>query len=121
MMTRTENGMRKFVRLGAAALIGALLAAPAMAQEGTFLRKGKQIIVLTVRDGKLYCTRQSDGFEMCNGMTKQPDGTWQGRNMRHPAMPRFMKFRGTVTFTDTGLNIRGCALGICKAENWTAQ
>ncbi len=114
--------MKKTLAIAALGVLGAgLLAGGALAQEGTFVRKGKELIVLSVRDGKLYCTRASDGFEMCNGMTRQPDGTWKGRNMRHPAMPRFMKFNGTVTFTDSGLNIRGCALGICKGEDWRAQ
>jgi hypothetical protein len=36
-------------------------------------------------------------------------------------MPGFMRFNGTVTFTETGLNIRGCALGICDAEDWVLK
>ena len=103
-----------------ALVVTGVLSGPALAQEGSYLRKGKQIIVLTLRDGRLYCTRQSDGFEMCHGMRLATDGTYRGKQMRHPAM-KVMKFNGTVTFTDTGLNIRGCALGICKAENWVKQ
>ncbi len=111
------NVTLKLVAVGVVAL--STLSTAAMAQEGQYLRKGKEAIVLSVGDGKLYCTRVADGFEMCNGMTESSDGTWRGKNMRHPAMPKFMKFNGTVTFTDSGLNIKGCALGICKAENWT--
>ena len=115
--------MKLIAKLGSAALLsGALLAGTAaVAQEGPYLRKGKEIVILSIKDGKLYCTRQSDGFEMCNGMVLYSDGTYRGKNMRHPAMPKFMKFNGTVTFTDSGLNIRGCALGICKAEEWVKQ
>ena len=113
--------MKLMTKIAAATLIAAntfAFSVQAAAVEGNYLRKGKQTIVVALRDGKLFCTRKSDGFEMCHGMTEQPDGTWTGRNMRHPAF-KFMKFRGTVTFTATGLNIKGCALGICKAENWT--
>lgn len=87
----------------------------------TYIRKGSQSIEVTDKGGKLYCTRTSDGFELCNGMTKQADGSWQGRNMRHPDMPGFMKFRGTVVFSASGLNIKGCAVGICDAEDWAKK
>ncbi len=111
--------MKTIARLCATALVAAtMMSGAVVAQEGSYLRKGKQTIVLTMRDGRLFCRRQADGFEMCNGMAPASDGTYRGKNMRHPAM-KVMKFNGTVTFTDGGLNIRGCALGICKAENWT--
>ncbi len=90
----------------------------ALAETVNYLRKGKETVAVSNDGGTLSCLRVSDGFEMCNGMVKQSDGTWTGKNMRHPAMPKFMKFNGTVTFTEAGLNIRGCALGICKAEDW---
>lgn len=80
-------------------------------------KTGAQEINVTVTDGALWCTRVSDGFEMCNGMTENEDGTWGGRNMRHPDMPKWMKFRGTVYFEDAGLRIKGCAV-ICDSEEW---
>lgn len=96
-----------------------LVAAPLAAD--TYVRKDTQDVNVVDKDGKLYCTRVADGYEMCNGMTKSEDGKWRGKNMRHPDMPSFMKFNGTVTFTTAGLNIQGCALGICDAENWTKK
>lgn len=108
----------------AAAALGLLLAAgtaSAAVPGGTYLRKGDQPIAVTVKDGKLYCTRIADGYEMCNGMTAQADGSWKGGKMKHPDMPGFMRFNGTVTFTATGLNIKGCALGMCDSEAWTKQ
>ncbi len=102
----------------AVAAIAMFAATSAMAETTEFLRKGEEIIQVSNDGGSLSCLRVSDGFEMCNGMLEQADGTWKGKNMRHPAMPKFMKFNGTVVFSDAGLNIRGCALGVCKAEDW---
>lgn len=82
-------------------------------------RNGPEAIEVTITDGALWCTRVSDGFEMCNGMIEGEDHLWRGKNMRHPDMPKWMKFNGTVAFLDAGLNIKGCALGICDAEDWT--
>ncbi len=118
--------VRKPAILAAAAALAASAIAPAFAagvKDGpmTFLRKGDQEIVVFVYEGKLYCRRTSDDYEMCNGMTEQPDGTWKGKRMKHPDMPGFMRFNGTVTFTEAGLNIRGCALGICDAEDWVLK
>ncbi|MEE9429160.1 MAG: hypothetical protein V3V25_13540 [Paracoccaceae bacterium] len=100
------------------AAIAMIAATSATAETTEYLRKGKEIIQVSNDGGSLSCLRASDGFEMCNGMLEQADGSWKGKNMRHPAMPKFMKFNGTVVFSDAGLNIRGCAVGICKAEDW---
>jgi len=110
--------MKKTLTLGLSAIVAlSTFTATAMADE--YIRKGDQIIDVVKTNGQLFCTRRSDGYEMCNGMTEQSDGSWQGRNMRHPDMPRFMKFRGTVIFGSNGLKIKGCALGICDDEVWT--
>ena len=81
-------------------------------------KTGEQQITVVITDGSLWCTGVSDGFEMCNGMTENEDGTWGGKNMRHPDMPKWMKFKGTVYFNDGGLKIKGCAI-ICDSEDWT--
>ena len=81
-------------------------------------KTGEQQITVVITDGSLWCTRVSDGFEMCNGMTENEDGTWGGKNMRHPDMPKWMKFNGTVYFNDGGLRIKGCAI-ICDSEDWS--
>ncbi len=96
------------------------LSATAVAAD-TYVRphkKGDQLIDVTITDGALWCTRVSDGFELCNGMTENEDGTWGGKNMRHPDMPKWMKFKGTVYFVEGGLKIKGCAV-ICDSEEWT--
>jgi hypothetical protein len=85
----------------------------------TYLREGSQKIEVTDKGGKLYCTRIEDGYEMCNGMTRKADGNWGGKKMKHPDMPGWMSFNGTVIMGANGLNITGCALGICDSEDWT--
>ena len=70
-------------------------------------KTGDQQITVAITDDALWCTRVSDGFEMCNGMTENEDGIWGGKNMRHPDMPKWMKFKGTVYFNDSGLKIKG--------------
>ena len=86
---------------------------------GTYLRKGNQQIRVVKKGGKLFCTRKSDGFELCNGMTKKGNA-WKGKKMKHPDMPRFMTFNGTVTFKKSSLSIKGCAIGnsMCDSEVW---
>ena len=90
---------------------------------GTYVRKGDQVITLHTEDGLLYCTRASDGFELCHGMTEQPDGTWKGKKMKHPDMPKFMTFNGTVTFGADMVSLKGCAAGnsLCQSEDWPQQ
>ncbi|MBU2583469.1 MAG: DUF2147 domain-containing protein [Alphaproteobacteria bacterium] len=87
--------------------------------QGTYLRKGDQPIKVAISGGKLYCTRISDGFEMCNGMSKS-GGKWTGGAMKHPDMPGFMTFNGTVIMSGSSLSIKGCAIGeaMCDSETW---
>jgi len=96
-----------------------LASSSAFAVGGDYLRKGNQVISVSAKGGKLYCKRKSDGFEMCHGMTKK-GSSWSGGNMKHPDMPGMMTFNGTVTFSKTGLSIKGCAVGqsMCDAEQW---
>lgn len=103
--------------LGAATALLALAAVPATAD--TYMRKGDQAIDVAVKGGKLFCTRASDGFEMCNGMSKSGNA-WTGGGMKHPDMPGFMSFNGTVTMTASSLTIKGCAVGqsMCDSETW---
>jgi len=103
------------------ALVAVLVCCATGASADTYLRKGDQEINVHVVDNGLYCTRTSDNFEMCNGMIKYTDGSWRGKKMKHPDMPGFMTFNGTVTFTDAGLTIKGCAIGICQSEEWTKK
>lgn len=103
----------------------ALFLAAGMASADTYVRKGDQDIAVVIKDGKLFCTRVSDGYEMCNGMEKSADGAWRGGQMKHPDMPGFMRFNGTVTFLPSDkpkeLTIKGCALGMCDSETWAKK
>ena len=94
----------------------------AFAVGGNYLRKGSQVIKVYTSGGRLYCKRKSDGFEMCHGMSGSGN-VWKGGHMKHPDMPGFMTFNGTVTFTASGLSIKGCAVGqsMCDAEKWTKK
>ena len=59
------------------------------------------------------------GTVMFNGI-KKSGAVWKG-NMKHPDMPGFMTFNGTVSGGGKTLNVKGCALGqsMCDAETWT--
>lgn len=108
------------------ALMVSILASSVAADAiGNFIRMsdddGAQLINVYTENGLLYCTREADGFEMCHGLVQQADGTWKGRTMKHPDMPRFMTFNGTATFGPGAMSLKGCALGICDAEVWTVQ
>ena len=117
--------MHKTIKLGVVAL--ALVGTPALAAtevDKKYLRKGSQEIHVFTQDGLLYCNRSSDGFELCHGMEKQADGSWQGDKMKHPDMPKFMTFNGTVIIgTNKKMSIKGCAMGnsMCDQEVWDEQ
>ena len=96
-----------------------MLATSAAAETVEYLCKGNEMIAVSNDGGTTSCLRVAVGFEMCNGMVKQENGYWTGKNMRHPNMPKFMKFNGMVVISEAGMNIRGCALGICQAKDWT--
>ncbi|SMH56118.1 hypothetical protein [Maritimibacter sp. HL-12] len=113
--------IKTLAALGAAAVM--LSAAPVAAGTTEWLREGTQIINVTDDGGRLFCTRASDGFEMCHGMLQESPGTWKGPKMKHPDMPGFMTFAGTVLIGSDKLKIEGCVLGgaVCDAEIWTKQ
>ena len=102
-------------------LVAAVLACATGAVADTYLREGSQEINVVDKGGRLFCTRVSDGYEMCNGMTKQADGSWKGKGMKHPDMPKWMSFNGTVIFRTGGLSIKGCAVGMCDSEAWAKK
>lgn len=103
----------------------ALPAASAAANDpsGSYQRKNGDLVQVTVTNGALYCkiiAGSKPNFEMCHGMKPKGD-SWFGKKMKHPGMPRFMTFNGTVTFDATSLSIKGCAMGkaMCDSEKWT--
>ena len=60
------------------------------------------------------------GFVMFKGIKKQGK-VWKG-DMKHPEMPGFMTFNGTVSMIGPNkLKVQGCAIGnsMCDAEVWT--
>ena len=101
------------------------MAAPA-SPEGMWVRRKKgQDVKVEFRDGAMYCTiinrtkksgKAKKDFEMCHGMMAEGDA-WKGKKMKHPEMPGFMTFKGTVTVEGDVLKIKGCA-GICDSEKW---
>ncbi|MBD3728674.1 MAG: hypothetical protein IE933_03115 [Sphingomonadales bacterium] len=117
--------MGKILRFAlCASLVAAGMATPAMAGDpsGNYKRKNGDLVRVWVTDGKLYC-RIMEGskpnFEMCHGMTESGEA-WTGKKMKHPGMPGFMTFNGTVTNDATSLKIKGCAMGksMCDSEVW---
>lgn len=102
---------------------GVLSAASAGAADvnKTYMRKGDQEVRVFTVDGKLYCRRVSDEFEMCYGMEETAAGTYKGAHMKHPDMPSMMTFDGTVVIgSNAKLSIEGCMVGgaICDKEFW---
>ncbi len=115
--------MKKMILTGAAVVLTmtAFGASAATNINKTYLRKGTQEVRVFTKDGKLYCRRVKDNFEMCHGMDQQPDGTWTGKKMKHPDMPGFMTFNGTVVIgSNKKLSIKGCMIGgaFCASEIW---
>ena len=59
------------------------------------------------------------GFVMFKGI-KKAGNVWKG-DMKHPDMPGFMTFNGTVKLLSANkLKVQGCAIGqsMCDAETW---
>jgi len=102
------------------------LVAPALADEdvvGQWKRPNGDLVEARLADGKLECAilqGSRPGFEMCHDMVKQGDA-WVGSAMKHPEMPGFMSFNGTVVVFGDELRIKGCALheAFCDSETWT--
>ena len=68
---------------------------------------------------KLISGKQA-GFVMFKNIKSAGPNTWKG-NMKHPSMPGFMTFNGTVQFKGGKLHVKGCAIGgsFCDSEVWT--
>jgi len=118
--------MNKLTSTAIALVLGAASFATSVSAEiiGVYLRNGEEfILVRTTDEGQMYCTRVGDGFEMCDGITQQPDGSWTGNRMKHPDMPKFMSFNGTVIFSENDMLLEGCTTGKtqCESEVWPKQ
>lgn len=89
---------------------------------GLYTRKNGDTVQIFLAEGKLYCrliTGTQSGFEMCHGMAFA-DGAWSGGGMKHPDMPGFMTFNGTLVGGVRSVDITGCVIGksICDGEVW---
>ena len=115
---------RATLTLSAAAVTVGLLAAPALAAEpwGKWKRPGGDIAKVWKCGGGMcgsIVSGKKKGFVMFKGIKKQGKA-WKG-NMKHPNMPSFMTFNGTVTMLGANkLKVQGCAIGnsMCDAEVW---
>jgi uncharacterized protein (DUF2147 family) len=114
--------MKKAIAAGIVlAMAWATTGASAQEVNKTYIRKGEQEIRVFTVDGKLFCRRTSDSFEMCYGMELAGASTYKGAKMKHPDMPAFMTFDGTVIIGDNKkMSIEGCMVGgaICDKEVW---
>ncbi len=113
----------KRIALAATLLLSGPATATAIDPGSTYRRPNGEVAMVTVSGGKLYCKiieGRARGFEMCNGMGKTSEESWAGPRMKHPQMPGFMTFNGTVDVTPTGLAVKGCAIrqSFCDREEW---
>lgn len=117
--------MRTIYRAALGLALAGMVATPALARDpsGTYKRPNGDTVRVFISDGKLWCRiteGKKKGFEMCHGMSPQGED-WFGKGMKHPGMPGFMTFNGTVSSDATTLKIKGCAMGksMCDSEVWT--
>ena len=114
----------KRVVLVACALLGAVSSANAAGILGKWKRPNGTIADVYMCGAKLcgkIIAGQPTGFEMFHGMTMVSQMQWQGSQMKHPSMPSFMTFNGTVRLSGDILKVKGCAVGqsMCDEETWT--
>jgi len=126
MVQQREQDMNKVMGAALAAAISMMVVSAVSAAEvnKTYIRKGDQEVRVFTSKGKLYCRRTSDNFEMCHGMEKVSAGTYKGAKMKHPDMPKFMTFDGTVVIgSNKKMSIKGCMVGgaLCQSEIWTEK
>lgn len=100
-------------------------APPALAGsvDGQYSRPNGTTAKVWTCGGKLCARVEDSGFDMfLSGIAPVGEGKWQG-DMKHPDMPGFMTFNGTVTVTAKGLKVQGCAVGqsMCDAESWSKK
>lgn len=107
-----------------AGLVGVFAAGDVRADpSGSWKRPNGDMVQVSNAGGKLSCKimkGSKPGFEMCNGMTGS-GSFWKGSGMKHPDMPGFMTFNGTVQVSGSTLSIKGCAIGesLCDSETWS--
>jgi uncharacterized protein (DUF2147 family) len=110
--------------LSIGALFGIVASAHAADVNGKWKRPNGTIAEVYPCGGKLcgkIIAGEPTGFEMFHGMAKVGPAKWQGADMKHPSMPGFMTFNGTVTMKGNILKVKGCAIGqsMCDEETWS--
>ena len=105
-------------------MVATAFATPAFGRDpsGYYKRPNGDEVHVWVAEDKLWCRiikGKKVNFEMCHGMSPKGED-WFGKKMKHPGMPRFMTFNGTVTSDEKSIKIKGCALGnsFCDSEVW---
>lgn len=116
--------MRSLFLMGIGVALAAIGSSPATAADpsGKYQRPNGDRVIVWVAEGRLYCRIEQGkrpGFEMCHGMAPQ-GANWFGKRMKHPSMPSFMTFNGTVSSDPQKITIKGCAMGkaMCQSELW---
>lgn len=119
-----EHQMKVVHRIALGCAMVGLAATSVFARDpsGGYQRPNGDEVKVWVVAGKLYCKIEKGkkpGFEMCHGMAPQGED-WFGKGMKHPGMPGFMTFNGTVSSVEKAITIKGCAMGksMCKSETW---
>ncbi|HHN67806.1 MAG TPA: hypothetical protein ENK15_07210 [Thermopetrobacter sp.] len=115
--------MRQMIRIAAAGVLIAGFSSAALAASpwGMWKRPNGSIAKVWPCKGGM-CGKvvkgKGAGRVMFDGI-KRHGGVWKGK-MKHPGMPRFMTFNGTVTLLGNKMKVQGCAIGnaMCDAETW---
>lgn len=109
-----------------AILAGMALSTTASAEGayGEWLRPDGTIALTSEVEGGMRAeiiSGDQTGMVMFSSLKPSGDNQWKG-DMKHPDMPGFMTFNGTVTYKDEGLEVQGCAVGgsMCDAESWVS-
>jgi uncharacterized protein (DUF2147 family) len=115
--------MKKGLIIAAATLATAVFATEALAASpwGLWKRPNGSIAKVWQCKGGM-CGKvvkgKGAGTVMFMGIKKE-GGVWKG-DMKHPDMPSFMTFNGTVKLMGNKMKVQGCAIGnsMCDAETW---
>ncbi len=88
--------------------------------DGNWKRKGGQAVkIWHCGPGKKLLCAQSGSTRMFNGIKASGRNAWKG-SMKHPDMPGFMTFNGTVKYSGSSVKVQGCMVGgsMCQSETW---
>jgi len=120
----TKRILATSAALAMLASLGFTSAASAEGAYGEWLRPDGTIAMTSECDGGLcgeIISGEQTGMVMFQSIKSSGDNEWKG-DMKHPDMPAFMTFNGTITHGDGELMVEGCAVGgsMCDAETWVS-